>query len=287
MSIRRVYNIAGHNMAVVSDDNLGGLDILPGFQLFETDAEPEWFVHFGVWLPDFQGQQCYAFDFDDGSYECAFFRSEGGCLFEMLPRNQAEAPFRMVYEGGVDVYANCVPAASALRFALWMAFSFLGASHGCLPVHSSTVVCNNRAVLCLGESGTGKSTHTRLWLNTFPDARLLNDDSPILCVDGESVRVWGSPWSGKTHCYHNRVFPLAAFVRLSQAPHNEIRRLSTIEAVCALQPSFPPALSSDEYFLGFVMEGIGDIVSRIPVYHLACLPDHDAARLCHSTIFNV
>ena len=61
-----------------------------------------------------------------------------------------------------------------------------------------------RGYLFLGHSGTGKSTHARQWLAAFDDAWLLNDDNPILRVmeDGE-VRVYGSPWSGKTHFYNN------------------------------------------------------------------------------------
>ena len=85
--------------------------------------------------------------------------------------------------------------------------------------------------LFLGHSGTGKSTHARQWLAAFDDAWLLNDDNPIVRVmeDGE-VRVYGSPWSGKTPCYNNAYARVRGIVKLSQAPHNKIRTVSLPEA---------------------------------------------------------
>lgn len=73
-----------------------------------------------------------------------------------------------------------------------------------VALHGSCIVYKGKAVLFLGESGTGKSTHTRLWRENIAGSKLLNDDSPI-------VR-----------------YPLAGCVRLSQAPFNKIRRLSVV-----------------------------------------------------------
>ena len=52
-----------------------------------------------------------------------------------------------------------------------------------LAIHSSCIVYRDKAVLFLGESGTGKSTHTRLWRENIPEAVLLNDDSPMIRVE--------------------------------------------------------------------------------------------------------
>ncbi len=172
-----------------------------------------------------------------------------------------------------------------LRFALWMALSVLSASSKMVLIHSSVIVHQNKAVLFLGESGTGKSTHTRLWLKHIPDAHLLNDDSPILAVEDGMPVVYGSPWSGKTHCYHQLRFPLAAAVRLSQAPYNKIRRLSVIEAFSAIHPSCPPALAQDDKFQDMVVEMLSDVLAVVPVFHLECLPDEAAAWTSHDAIF--
>jgi hypothetical protein len=172
-----------------------------------------------------------------------------------------------------------------LRFALWMALAMLSLPSKMTLVHSSTIVHQGKAVLFLGESGTGKSTHTRLWLKSIPDAHLLNDDSPVLAMENGEAVVYGSPWSGKTHCYHQLRFPLAGVVRLSQAPYNSIRRLSVVESFSALHPSCPPALAQDDMFQDLMVDMLSDVLSVVPVFHLECLPDEDAAWTSHDAIF--
>ena len=140
-------------------------------------------------------------------------------------------------------------------------------------------------MLFLGESGTGKSTHTRLWLENIEGSHLLNDDSPVLAIENGRPMVYGSPWSGKTRCYIPYHFPLAAIVRLSQAPSNSIRLLSVPEAIAALQPSLPPALMQDESFADQLFAIISSTIKRVPAFHLACLPDETAARMSQEAVF--
>ncbi|MBR1799802.1 MAG: hypothetical protein IJ761_07930 [Bacteroidales bacterium] len=172
-----------------------------------------------------------------------------------------------------------------MRFALWVATGLLGVTCGVVPVHSSVVVCQGRAVMCLGESGTGKSTHTKLWQETFDDVMLLNDDCPLVAVRGTDVWVYGSPWSGKTPCYVNAGYPLAAMGRIRQAKHNLIRRLSTIEAIAAVMPSCPPSLQKESQMLDEVASFVGGVVKNVPIYMLDCLPDADAAHVCRDVVF--
>ena len=137
----------------------------------------------------------------------------------------------------------------------------------------------------LGESGTGKSTHTRLWLENISGAELLNDDSPFVACDNESVKVYGSPWSGKTSCYKNECYPLRAVVRLSQAPYNKIRPLHKLQAIGALLPSLPPAFVYDKRLEDALLGVLSKVLGKVSVYHLECLPDAAAAQLSFNTIF--
>ena len=89
----------------------------------------------------------------------------------------------------------------------------------------------------LGRSGTGKSTHSRLWLESIEGTELLNDDNPVIRVTDGQAFIYGTPWSGKTPCYKNEVLPLKAVVRLSQAPHNKIERLSPLQSYASLMPA--------------------------------------------------
>ena len=74
----------------------------------------------------------------------------------------------------------------------------------------------------LGKSGTGKSTHSQLWLRYLEGYELLNDDHPIIRLVNDEVIIYGSPWSGKTPCYKNKQARLKAVVRLEQASENKI-----------------------------------------------------------------
>ena len=126
----------------------------------------------------------------------------------------------------------------ALNNALMLLFAFASAWEGALEMHSSVVMNGGKGYLFLGKSGTGKSTHSSLWLKHIPGTELLNDDNPILKLEADgTVRVYGSPWSGKTPCYKAQDVPVGAVVRIRQAPENHIERLSPIQAYASLMAS--------------------------------------------------
>ncbi len=170
--------------------------------------------------------------------------------------------------------------------ALCFAYSFATLPHKTLLIHSSVIVKEGRAVMCLGESGTGKSTHTRLWLENVEGTERLNDDGPVVRVaDDGGVRVYGSPWSGKGAVYRQENCPIAGFLRLSQAPENRIQRLSRIGAFGALLPSALPTLQKEERTLDQICGALSEMILAVPTYALACLPNAEAARLSYETIF--
>ena len=216
---------------------------------------------------------------------CSLAKNDGVYYFAMEPYDHNVPPLLMRYDGNGTVEATVGADPDMLRFALWLAMGMLSLPSKMVLIHSSTIVHRGRAVLFLGESGTGKSTHTRLWLKCIPDAHLLNDDSPVLAVENGEAVVYGSPWSGKTHCYHQLRFPLAGVVRLSQAPYNSIRRLSVIGALSAMHPSCPPALAQDDMYQDCIVDLLADVLETVPVFHLECLPNEDAAWTSHDAIF--
>ena len=46
--------------------------------------------------------------------------------------------------------------------------------------HSSVVSCAGYGYMFLGKSGTGKSTHSSLWLKHISGTELINDDNPVV-----------------------------------------------------------------------------------------------------------
>ena len=141
-----------------------------------------------------------------------------------------------------------------------------------------------KGYLFLGHSGTGKSTHARQWLAAYDDAWLLNDDNPILRVmDDGQVRVYGSPWSGKTPCYKNESAPVGGIIKLSQAPQNKIERVSLPQAY-AYMLSSASGLKMEQAMADSMYDTIKHIITHTPCYHLACLPNTEAAEVCYAGI---
>jgi hypothetical protein len=228
------------------------------------------------------------FGFEEEVAECALYRHSSGYLFEMVKGSETylftKEDNSPRVEANYGLYSNV--DASLLRFGLWMMFGLCTVPLGAIAIHSSVLVKDDFAVLCLGESGTGKSTHTRLWREHIDGTTLLNDDSPIIrMVDGVPT-AFGSPWSGKTPCYRNLSYPIRGFMRLSQAPHNKIRRLSVLEAIGALLPSCPPAFAFDDSLQDALCNTLSDMIATASVYHLECLPDAAAAQTAYNTIFS-
>lgn len=224
----------------------------------------------------------------EANADSRFFKTTDGYLYSIKPRDVDGEPtlFHMRLTThhittNIDL-DSCEP--SIFRFGIWIMFGVVLSENCAIAIHSSVIEIEGRGVLFLGESGTGKSTHTRLWRESIEGARLLNDDSPIVRIIDDVVRVYGSPWSGKTPCYKALNYPIAGFCRLSQAPENRIIRLKGIAAIGALLPSAPPQFAHDDYLQDAILSTLGRILKSVPVYHLACLPNVEAAKLSYKTI---
>lgn len=174
----------------------------------------------------------------------------------------------------------------AVDNALMVLYALATAASGTVLFHAAVVSHEGKGYMFLGPSGTGKSTHARLWLKYIDGTALVNDDNPVvrLADDGIPV-VYGSPWSGKTPCYRNVSYPLGGIVLLSQAPYNNIHRLGGIHAYASLVASI-----SGKRWDSRVADGLhateNALASTVPVWHLECLPDEEAAKLCHAQISN-
>lgn len=279
------YQIAGHVLAVSGENISRVMDNLLGFNVFATDKPAEWHVNFDCDLEKSDFLRLHSFSFEDQpSLDCVFgVRNDS--IYVLMLESSSEEIFRMEYDGSNVVRATAIVEPSRLGYVLWSAFNFFAVPHGMMAIHSSTIVCKGGANLFLGESGTGKSTHTRLWLKNIEGSRLLNDDSPIISVENGHVMVYGSPWSGKTACYHNIGFPVNAFVRLRQEKQNVITKLNVFQAFASLQPSTPPALAYSPFYSDKIMETLDKIISKVPVYQLGCLPNDEAAQLAYETLY--
>ena len=169
--------------------------------------------------------------------------------------------------------------ATALTSMLRIIFAQAILPYDAVSVHASTVLNDGRAFLFMGKSGTGKSTHSALWLRHIEGTELLNDDNPIVrIIDGKAL-VYGSPWSGKTPCYRNVSAPVAAMVRLKQGPRNRFESKEDIAAFGALLPGCS-VLRQDGRLHDALCATLTALTEIVCVGEMECLPDKEAAEIC-------
>lgn len=283
--MKKDYQIAGHRIRIEGDDIwIHSVASLDGFQPFEVEPEGDPTAYFMVSVekePIFTDTQ---YESGVDGITDVFGRYKGGYLFVMTPP-EGDTLSLWKRDGSNIIYFKGSLEPRLLRFALWIAYGLATLPQQTIAIHTSVIQYKGRTVLFLGESGTGKSTHTRLWRENIADAVLLNDDSPILRIIDGKPWMFGSPWSGKTPCYKNESYPLAACVRLSQAPYNKIHRLSIPQGYAAIHPSCPPDFAYDDALYDFISETLSDVLGQVPIYHLECLPNAEAAQLSCRTVF--
>ncbi len=167
--------------------------------------------------------------------------------------------------------------------ALMIIYAFAGSFQQTLLIHASTILNNGYGYAFIAKSGTGKSTHTQLWIKHIPGSELMNDDNPIVRVIGDQAFIYGSPWSGKTPCYRQIKAPLGAITRIDRAPKNSIEKLSPIEAFASLLPSCSNMKWDKDIFHG-ICDTVTRVIELTNCYTLHCLPDQEAAEICHKEI---
>ena len=283
MTATRYYIVAEHLFCVEADDCI--IKLLTNYDPFVTEATQNALFSLTVThggpiqyieelSQDEEGQDiiCGHTEQGDAAFEFRF----GGRTAGWLVCSEG-------YREGT-LYLSGFQSKAAVDNALMIQFAMASACLNTALFHSATVSFEGKGYMFLGKSGTGKSTHARLWLKHINGVELMNDDNPAVRIktDGTAV-VYGTPWSGKTPCYKNVSAPLGGIVLLSQAPYNKITRLNGIGAYAAIVPSI-----SGKRWDSRIADGLHEtenmLASNIPVWHLDCLPDADAAHLCKDTI---
>lgn len=142
--------------------------------------------------------------------------------------------------------------------------------------HCSAVEVEGRAYLFAAPSGTGKSTHTRLWREHFGDkAVMINDDKPLLQVREDAIYVCGTPWCGKHGLNTNKKVPIQGICILARGMENKIERISPVEAYPDLyKQTYRP---KDRAKMIKTLALLKELAERIPMYKMFCTISEEAA----------
>ena len=150
-------------------------------------------------------------------------------------------------------------------------------THNVFLMHGSAVAVNGEAFLFTAPSGTGKTTHTRLWLENIPGAFVVNGDKPLIRAEDSGCTVCGTPWAGKEGWNTNATVPLRAICILERGEKNHISPLTFSQAF----PAFFAQVyrSSNRADTMKTMELIKKLSRTVRLYRLSCNMDPDAAAV--------
>lgn len=155
-------------------------------------------------------------------------------------------------------------------------------AHDGFLLHASFIEHAGQAILFTAPSGTGKSTQARLWCDHM-GAELVNGDrAAVRLIDGE-VCACGIPFSGSSPVRRNVTLPLKAIVYLSQAPENSITKLRGVRAFRRVWEGCT-VNTWDRADVEKATKTVTEVITRVPVYHLACTPDERAVELLKHTM---
>ena len=283
---KHFFQVAGHTFSVDMPDTEHIIDEMAQYQPFTVDStDAVVFALHVVGKDDFPAGEDITVEMnqdDDGSQILAGRCDEMPYFeFQLWGRQAARMVTNADYS---EAWVQLVDEPLfGINNALMVMFALATANSQTALFHSSVVSHHGHGYMFLGKSGTGKSTHSRLWLQHIDGTQLVNDDNPVVRRMSDGFYVFGSPWSGKTPCYRNVSYPIGAIVELSQAPYNKIVRLRPLAAYAALVPSI-----SGKRWDKQVAEGLHQtedlLAGEVPVWHLECLPDADAARVCRESV---
>lgn len=149
-------------------------------------------------------------------------------------------------------------------------------------LHAAVLEIDGNAYAFLGKSGTGKSTHTGLWMKYLPNVRIVNGDKPILQWTQDGFIAHGTPWNGKEGLGENISASLKGLCFLEQAKENEIVKLTPSQAATRIfgQILFP----EDEANATKTLEITDKLVMDTPCWSLKCNISEEAMKICYEAM---
>lgn len=151
-----------------------------------------------------------------------------------------------------------------------------------ISFHGVLMEYQGMGIIISAPSGTGKTTHARLWRDLY-QALIINGDRSH-CVKENGVWTgFGLPWSGTSGEQINRSVPVKAMVVLEQSEQNRTEMLTGLESFSAVLPHllYP---GWDAELTGTAMDLIDDFLSEIPVIRLSCRPDEEAVNVLKAAL---
>lgn len=150
-------------------------------------------------------------------------------------------------------------------------------------LHASCVVVDDRAYAFSADCGTGKSTHTGLWLEHFGErAHILNDDKPAIRIIDNKVYACGTPWSGKYDISTPENVELAGICFLHQAEENTIKPADVKSAVFNIFSQTVRKLGPNA--MEKLFDTVDAIFNMVPIFEMGCNISDEAVLVSYGAM---
>lgn len=157
-------------------------------------------------------------------------------------------------------------------------------NYGAFLMHGAVVGLDGKAYMFTAPSGVGKTTHTKFWLQAFPDSFIINGDKPLLKFKDGKVYAFGSPWAGKEGQNRNTSLPLCAICALARGKENKINPIDFNQIYPLLiGQTYRP---TDKENIEKTMRYINDLSKSVKFYLLHCNLDQNAANVAFDGMNN-
>ena len=149
--------------------------------------------------------------------------------------------------------------------------------------HGSCVAVDGAGYLFAAPSGTGKSTHARLWRELLGDrAVMVNDDKPLIQITDVGATAFGTPWNGKHRLSCNIAVPLKAVCVLERAERNAICPITASEAYSVLLRQI--YLPADSAAMRKTIMMIDRLIGVVRLWRLGCNMEPEAAKIAYEAM---
>lgn len=208
------------------------------------------------------------------------YRCSGDYMLR-FPSNHHLALCTLSFDGKEAVFyydgSTQQEAVDELFYGFRAAFFYLAALHGKYALHSASNYYQEKAWLYSASSGTGKTTHVKLWEKLYA-VPVLNGDLNLLGMEKDEVFVYGIPWCGTSGVYTTKKYPLGGIILLKRGTENRVCKLPQDERqLYTAQRMISPAWTEKQVDDSLLFaEKLSD---RIPIRQLYCTQEPSAAAV--------
>lgn len=142
--------------------------------------------------------------------------------------------------------------------------------------HGAVIAFKGSGYLFTAPSGTGKTTHIRLWEKYLDGVEIVNGDKPVLHLENGTVTAYATPYAGKEGYQNHGSTPLKTVCFIHRGTENRIRRVTTGEILTEMMHQV--YLPKDTQAMLGTLDMLNTLCTTVPIYLLECDISEEAVQ---------